>query len=279
MPHNPGVMSHSPDQTALLAAFRRLLLPLASLAVSRGLPFSALDELVRQVVVEAAVLQQGRAAGHGAVSRISTATGLSRREVGRILETQESPPAPPRWLAGEVFAKWTNDPQYAAAGAARSIPRRGDAPSFEALAQSVTRDLHPRSLLEELVRLGLAEVSEDGESVRLLRDAFIPRNDFTKMVELLADNVGDHLTGATSNVLGTGEPFLEQAVYADELSGASVEALRPLVNAQWHQLRQALVPVLETLIAEDALAGRPQDQRVRIGLYSFATPMDGDTPR
>jgi hypothetical protein len=252
---------------------------MASLAVSRGLPFSALDELVRQVVVDAAVLQQGRASGHGAVSRISTATGLSRREVGRILESQETPVQPPRWLAGEVFAKWTNDPVYAASGAARSIPRRGEAPSFESLAQSVTRDLHPRSLLEELVRLGLAEVSEDGESVRLLRDAFIPRNDFTKMVELLADNVGDHLTGATSNVLGAAEPFLEQAVYADELSAESVEALRPLVSAQWHQLRQALVPVLESLIAQDAAAGRPQDQRVRIGLYSFATPMDGESPR
>ncbi|MDD2544887.1 MAG: DUF6502 family protein [Burkholderiaceae bacterium] len=266
-------MSHSPDQTALLSAFRQLLRPLAELAVSRGLPYLALDELLRQAMVDAAGAQQADLPAHGKVSRISTATGLSRREVGRLLDASMPPCAPPRWLAGEVFARWTSDPDYAPEGPPRSLPRQGPAPSFDALAQSVTRDVHPRSLLEELCRLGLAEVSPEGDQVRLLREAFVPRTDFTRMVGLLAENVGDHLAGATTNVLGRGDAHFEQAVFADELSDASVQALRPLISAQWRELQQGLVPALERLMAEDEAAGRPQDQRVRIGFYSYADAM------
>ena len=40
--------------------------------------------------------------------------------------------------------------------APRALPRVGPAPSFESLAQEVTRDVHPRALLEELLRLKLA---------------------------------------------------------------------------------------------------------------------------
>ena len=271
-------MSHSPDQTALLSAFRQLFQPLAALAVSRGLPYLALDELLRQAMVDAASAQQAHLPAHGKVSRISTATGLGRREVGRLLDTATQPCAPPRWLAGEVFARWTSDPDYAPGGHARSLPRQGPAPSFDALAQSVTRDVHPRSLLEELCRLDLAEISPAGDQVRLLHEAFVPRNDFTRMVGLLGENVGDHLAGATDNVLGRGNAHFEQAVFADELSEASVQALRPLIGAQWRELQQALVPALENLIAEDAAAGRIQDQRVRIGFYSYANAMPAPGP-
>jgi hypothetical protein len=90
------------------------------------------------------------------------------------------------------------------------------------------------------------------------------------MLDFLGDNVGDHLDAAVANVLKDGRPHFEQAVFADELSAESIEILRPLVATQWQKLRDALVPTLTELIEADARAGRPQNQRVRIGLYSFS---------
>ena len=56
-----------------------------------------------------------------------------------------------------VFAHWRSDKRYRKRGGApRTLPRVGPAPSFESLAQEVTRDVHPRALLEELLRLKLA---------------------------------------------------------------------------------------------------------------------------
>ncbi len=271
-------MPHTPDQTALLGAFEQLLRPLARLALARGLPYSALDEVLRSALVQEARNLQADAPAHGLVSRVSTATGLSRREAGRLLQDNTEPPPAPRWLAGELFAHWMSDPACLHGGKPRRLPRQGPAPSFEALAHCVTRDVHPRALLEELCRLGLAQWSQDDDSVALQRDAYVPSADFGHMLALLGDNVGDHLQAAVANVLVTSAEHFEQAVYADELSQESVTALRPLIAAQWAELFQRLAPELERRIAEDKTAARPQTQRVRIGFYSFAEPMAQASP-
>ncbi|MBL0285498.1 MAG: hypothetical protein IPQ01_17365 [Zoogloea sp.] len=85
--------------------------------------------------------------------------------------------------------------------------------------------------------------------------------------------MGDHLAAAVSNVLAPEPPHFEQAVFADELSGQSVTAARQFVLARWKSLMHAAVPLLEGLIEADRNAGRPQDKRLRIGLYSYATDM------
>jgi len=72
-------------------------------------------------------------------------------------------------------------------------------------------------------------------------------------------------------VLSEAPPHLEQAVFADELSERSVEEVRALLRGQWQALVSALVPELHRLIAADRDAGRPQNQRVRIGLYGYGT--------
>ncbi|HRP29459.1 MAG TPA: DUF6502 family protein, partial [Burkholderiaceae bacterium] len=178
----------------------------------------------------------------------------------------------------EVFARWSSDPHYRdAKGRPRKLARQGPAPSFEALAQSVTRDVHPRSLLDELLRLGLAAADAADDSVALVHDAFVPRGDAARMLGFLGDNVGDHLSGAVANVLGDGRRHFEQAVFADELSAQSLEATRATISAQWHALAAALVPQLEDAIAADRAAGRAQDQRLRIGLFSYSQRMPDDS--
>lgn len=255
---------------AILETLSRLLPPIARLCVANGVTFAAVEDLLKQAFVQEAGILQPDAPGHGLVSRISTATGITRREVTRLLkpDSPARPTKPP--LATEVFARWTTDPALRDPdGTTRALKRQGPAPSFEALAQSVTRDIHPRSMLQELMRLGLACYNEAEDSVTLTRTNFVPDGDSKAMMQFLGENVGDHLEGAVANVLKDGPPHLEQAIFADELSAESMEAFRPLVTAQWKALRNALVPALTALIEADAQAGRQQDQRVRIGLYTF----------
>lgn len=258
------------QQEALHGAMNRLLAPLARLCLANAVTFAAAEEVLKRAFVqEAAALQPGTL-GHGAVSRISTATGINRREVTRLTrsgapERQKKPP-----LATELFARWMTDPAYRdESGAPCSLKRQGPGLSFEALAQSITRDRHPRSLLDELVRLGLAHHDAESDSVALCSSDFVPSGDSRQLLEFLGSNVGDHLDAAVANVMIGDSRHLEQAVFADELSAESVETLRPLVTSHWQALRDALVPVITELIEADRQAGRTQDQRVRIGMYAF----------
>lgn len=268
-------------------ALRALLRPLARLAVAHGLPYARLEELLKGALVEAAREAHPGVAPERSVSRISTTLGLNRREVTRLTRAAQAAPAPLRPApATELFTRWRTDPALRGSdGQPLALPRLGAAPSFEALAQSLTQDVHPRSLLDELCRLGLARLDEAADRVELLDPTFVPRGDRARMLGFLADNVGDHAAAAVDNVLGDGRRHFEQAVFADELSSEAMPPLREAVAAYWQQLMKGIVPQLETLIAADRAAGRPQDRRVRIGLYTYedrmvgaATPADSPSP-
>jgi hypothetical protein len=273
---------HNNCQDAVLAGIlNRLLVPLARLCLANGMTFATVEDALKRAFVQETIALQPDAPMHGTVSRVSTATGINRREVTRLIkiEAPERQTKPP--VAAEIFARWTTDSAWRDQGGAPLVlNRQGPAPSFETLAQSITRDIHPRSMLDELIRLDLVSHDEDLDQVSLIRSDFVPTSDSRQMMGFLGDNVGDHLDAAVDNVLHDGNRHFEQAVFADELSVESIEALRPLIMAQWQALRDAMVPAVTAFIEADRLAGRVQDQRARIGLYSYAetTPTNGVFP-
>jgi Family of unknown function (DUF6502) len=230
-------------------------------------------------MVQSAVQAHGNLTSTRLTSRISASTGLTRREVARLqADTALTPTRQPKASsATEVFTRWMSDASLRDAdGQPLALPRTGSAPSFESVAQSVTHDLHPRSLLDELCRLGLAQWNGATDQVQLKQNAFVPHGDWARMTAFLGDNVGDHLRAATANVLGSGKEHLEQAIFADELSAQSLVAFRTLMGQQWRNLLQSLTPQLEQLITQDKQTGRAQTQRVRVGLYTWSQPMAVD---
>jgi hypothetical protein len=256
------------DTKALAEAFRRLLDPLAQLAIGRGMTYAAVDEMARAAFVAAAYDAHPGLPAHRRASRVSAATGLHRREVQRLLEAGHTQPAS-RSRASEVFTHWCSADDYVdKRRRPRVLPRTGPAPSFESLAQTVTRDVHPRTLLEELVRLKLARRDETCDTVELVRQTFVPREDLARMAGFLGDNVGDHLAGAVANVLGESPRHFEQAIFADGLGEASINEFRELTRQQWKQVIDTLVPALERMVERDAQTESPT-YRVRLGLYTF----------
>ena len=264
----------SDDQQAVLNALDSVFAPLAQLCIAKGIRIQAVQEQLRGAFVTAARDAHGAHSSSRLTSRISATTGLTRREVDRLAPQPERSREARRSPITELFTRWLSDPQLR--GADRQpieLPRQGPAPSFESLAQSVTRDVHPRTLLDELCRLQLAAREPASDSVRLLRDAFVPRGDWQRMLAFLADNVGDHFRATVANVLQDGKQHMEQAIFADELSAQSLALARELMSQQWRTLLAQLAPQLETLIDADREAGRAQDHSLRIGLYSWSQPM------
>lgn len=269
----PDASAPQTEQQHLLQALDSLLLPLAQLCVAKGIPIQAVEEKLRQAFVHTARQACGGANPERLNSRISTLTGLTRREVTRIQAQAAPARAAEHSPATQLFTLWLTRPDYQGAQGPLELPRQGPTPSFEALAQAVTRDVHPRSLLEALCRLGLAEQDEAKDSVRLLAGAFVPRNQWAQMVGYLGDNVGDHLRAAVTNVLGQGNEHFEQSLHADELSAHSLQQARQIISEQWRRLMTQVGPQLEALMHADAEAGRPQDQSLRLGLYSWMQTM------
>ena len=266
------------EQAALHDALAGLVAQVARLAVARGLPVAPVEQLLRAAFVAAASAAHPGLPEHRKVSRIATTTGLNRREVTRLVQLRAaSPQARPRVHtspAGQLFAHWRNQPAWRGAdGTPLTLPRLGVGASFETLAQQVTRDVHPRSLLDELARLGLVRWDEAADTVALASDTFVARGDTLRQLGFLGDNVGDHLRAAVDNVLagaaGEAPRHFEQAAFAWGLSAESLALLQPAIRAQWQTLVQALVPQLRERVQADAAIDPTPGGRIRIGLYAY----------
>jgi hypothetical protein len=211
---------------------------------------------------------------------VATATGLSRREVARLdavmLPRSVQKPSP----VNQIYLRWSTSRRLQnLQGQPRALPRTGKGTSFESLAQSVTRHVHPRSLLDEMVRQDLVSVSEDGLTVSLHPQRYVPGQDDAQLYGFLGANVGDHLAAATANVTRRDHSHFEQAIFADELSLQSAQAVHQLASAQWQRMLTELVPEIEKLIADDKATGRAANHRARIGLFTFHEPETDDEPK
>jgi hypothetical protein len=258
------------EEQALLEALTRVLRPLARLAIAHRLPCATAVELLKRAYVSEVTEAEGGTDAQHTVSRISNATGISRREVKRLTANQPRATRRQRSLAAEMFAHWTTAREFRdRRGSPLVLARQGAGATFESLAQSVTRDVHPRSMLDELLLLGLVKHDPESDTISLTRGTFVPRGDTARMLAFLGDNVGDHASASVANVLIDGNQHFEQAIFADELSEQSVKNARAAIRARWRALIDALVPALEKMIEDDRTEGRTRNHRLRIGFYSY----------
>ncbi len=267
------------EQQALLAVLEQLLSPLAKLCLAKGVSIQAAEEMMRRAFVQAATEDCDGLNPARLTSRISTMTGLTRREVAR-LQSEDAPARPQtRTVATDVLTYWTTQSDYVnKKGLPIRIPRTGEAPSFEMLAASVTKDVHPKSILADMVRLGLVAHNTKNDTVSVVDAIFVPKKDWPQMVGFIGANVGDHLRASVDNVLHGGGEHFEQALLADELSEESLEAAKSLITAQWRDLLTQLGPQLQSLMDEDKAKGRQKNQQLRIGLYSYKSAMQTNQP-
>ncbi len=201
-----------------------LLRPLARLALAKGVRFTDMAEHMKRAYVDVAI---DSAKPKAPVSRISVMTGLQRRDIARLLVAPEYSEQKRPDALSKLVALWL------ARFKGEALPHHGETDSFDALAREIRRDVHPRSLLDELVAAGT--VDADAGQVRLLKAAHVPLKGSEAQIDYLGKNVGDHLAVAVGNVLGD-RPTFERAVHYNGLSTEAVQKLEALWQAEMEQV-------------------------------------------
>jgi hypothetical protein len=252
--------------------------PLVAWLVRSGVGYSEFAAALKPIFLAQAQEELLRQAQKPTDSALSLLSGLHRKDVRALRETAAQSLAQTQadgsaWgkpsAANQVATRWLGWE-----GVSDVLPVAGAQPSFEALARSVSKDVHPRSVLQELVRLGM--VREEAGMVHLLRDAFVADLGHKEARALFAGSVADHLQAGVHNLCDAPaqgqqpRKFLEQSVFADGLSPESVQQLNQLANTLWTHVLQQVVQAATPLCAQDAQHSDPQ--RFRLGLFSFAAP-------
>jgi len=168
------------------------------------------------------------------------------------------------------MARWTTLPEYLDEhGAPQPLPRlpSGGEHSFESLVRSLNTDIRPRVVLDEWLRLGIAQLDEQ-DRVHLNVQAFVPARGSEEMTYYFGRNLHDHVAAAVHNMLGGAEPFLERSVHYNNLSPAAVAELTELAKLRGMQVLQELNA--RALQFQQRDSGTPgASHRVNFGVYFF----------
>lgn len=247
--------------------------PIVRWLLRQGVSFGSFSESLKAVFVDVARHELERVGSKVTHSALSTLSGVHRKDV-RLLAEPASTSAIvgggyAATLSSQVFTMWQTNRAYSSrTGEPRTLPRSGPQGSFESLVAELSNDVHSRTVLEELMRLGLVRV--DGETVVPIAVPINPSRRLGVLTAQFAASLADHSAAGIENLTAKGKNFLEESMITKGLDARAVDRLHKTARDSWEKVLKVLDLQATELVAVE---GRSmQDHRVRIGVYFYSEP-------
>jgi hypothetical protein len=273
---------YNPLYAILNSAIERLLRPLVRILLAHDVAFDSFMEITKRAYVNVAMHEFAVPGKRGSISQVSTLTGLTRKEVQRVLQAGsalEIDTGERFDRAARVIAGWVRDQDFADAdGQPRPLAPEDNSTGFGELVRRYSGDMPMRAMYDELLRVGAVTLLPNGQ-LRLLDRAYVPRASAADKLGILGTDVADLIRTVDHNFeRGMSEPRFQRKVVYDNLPSEAAARFRAMsaVNAQ-----QLLERLDEWLAAHDRdiTPGIAGSGRVRagIGIYYFQEDLAQDS--
>lgn len=264
-------------EQALQGAVLRLLRPLVRLLLRHQVPFGVFADLAKHVYVQSALQDMALPGRKSTISRASVLTGLTRKDVQRIVAE-----VGPRLADGDegynravrVLGGWARDATFLGPeGRPALLPLAEGEASFARLVRRYSGDMPVRAVLDELMRVGAVRLVE-GERVELLQAAYVPREGTVQKLGILGQDVADLVDTIDHNLQqGHQAPRFQRKVMYRNFPAEQARLFQQLGAEQ----AQHLLEQMDRWLAEHG--AKPGDPigpggRVRLGvsIYYFEEP-------
>ena len=268
----------------LLAAFRFLVVPLVRILLRNGITFNEISEVMKGAYARVAATDfavPGRAMSY---SRISITTGLARREIEGVLANEDRLRRALESNASRianVLQGWHNDPEFMGPyGFPRDLSfdqETGGGPCFGDLVERYAADVTPQLMLEELMRVNAATISEESGMIRVLKRTYIPEQMAPELIEVFARGVRRYVETIDHNlrVQDPAQRRFERWVFPDY--GIREDDWVPFSD----MVRDRLQEVIEDLETQFVLFRKPRPDvdetlSVGVGLYLYKDDLADD---
>lgn len=260
-------------QQAINRAIAQLLRPLFRMLLRSGISYGAFDELAKRTFIDVALRDFGIAGKKPSISRASILSGLTRKEVQRLVAEpiEGDPEIGERYnRAARVLTGWVRDLEFLdATGEPRVLEADGEA-SFAALVRRYSGDMPARAVLDELVHVGAVQRLQDGR-YELLARAYVPRKNSLEKMGILGADVADLIDTIDHNLQhGTIDPRFQRKVMYHSMPAEALAAFRKISATH----SQSLLEKLDHWLAAHDI-DNPTEQpdlpraRVGVGVYYF----------
>ena len=263
----------------LLRAYQVLLGPLIRILLRQGISYAEFSEIAKAVYVEVA-LKDFKVAGRKATrTRVAVMSGLTRKEVKRVIDEAVKDRYEPKSKfsrLGRVLVGWHTDTDFTGPyGLPLELQYETNNPGEPTFAELVKRhsgDMSPRSILDELIRVGAARETDAGW-YRVLRREYITdaqgRDTFERTGFIVRNFVNTVDFNMTKSAPGKGR-FERHVFPADGLRAEDV----PRFDAFLRERCQTLLEELDNWLAKLPVPDNGKGEEVihtGVGVYHYMT--------
>jgi len=261
----------------LATSMLRLLRPLVRILLRNGVAYGTLAAWIRQVYVDVAYEDFAPEGKKQTVSRVSAMTGLTRKEVKRLLEKDagEDDPGQTRYSrAIRVISGWLHDRRFLdERGKPALLPVEGARGSFALLVKEYSGDIPTKAMLSMLEEAGSVKVIEN--EVRLVRRAYVPGRDAVEKIRILGNDVRERVSTIDHNLTaGPDDLWFQRKVAYDNIDPASANKLKRLSVRK----AQALLESLDKQFSSHELEekGTERGKYMSVGIYFHEQDSSGE---
>jgi hypothetical protein len=254
----------------LLAATASILRPLIKMLIRHGISYAAFTDLAKQLYFEVGKNDFAIPGKKQTSSRISTLTGLSRKEVARL----EALPPKGTTLdasrinrAARVISGWVRDEEFRATSMEPAdLPFEGERHSFSALVKRYSGDITARTIADELSRVGAISMSPDG-LIHLNTRAYVTNANDIDKITILGTDVTDLIRTIDHNITKPENAWLQRKVAYNYLPQEKVADIK----VQLTDIAQSSLESMDKVLAKHAVrksAAKKSVKYTRVGIDS-----------
>ncbi len=252
---------------ALHQTVLKLLRPLVRVLLNHGVSHAAFAEMSRQAYVDEGFAHLARSANKPTASGVAALTGLSRKEVKRLNESDAgalSEAVQRRNRAIRVISGWVNDLEFLHEGEPATLKLEGDQTGFAELVKRYSGDVTPAAMLSLLEASGNVEV--DGGGVSLKKKAYIPMETPLDRLNILGTDTGELIETIGHNMMAAPADRLFQRKVSNALVRRdALKEFRELSNRR----SQELLEEYDAWLSEREVDDQHGDEAayVAVGIY------------
>lgn len=245
----------------------KLLRPLVRVLLNHGVSHAAFAEIGRQAFVIEGYAHMDRNGKRPTASGVAALTGLSRKEVKRLNESDAvalSEAALRRNRAIRVISGWVNDPAFLQAGKPAKLKIEDAKAGFPELVKRYSGDITPAAMLSLLKESGNVDV--EGGEVTLKRKAYIPKETPLDLLNILGSDASELIETIGHNMMAAPADRFFQRKVSNTLVRRDVLAdFREFSNRR----SQELLEEYDAWLSEREVKNLDQNQAayVAVGIY------------
>jgi len=261
-------------QSATKFALAKMLRPLVKLLIKQGVSYASFSEVTRRLFVDVAEQDFKIPGKKQSLSRISVLTGINRKDVAKILKPDQSPnakPSVPASRPSRIIQGWLRDNSFTnESGAPKPLHFEGGENSFSELVRRYGGDVTPRSMLDELTRVGVIS-SNPQQHLILCSMAYVPQQDLEAKINILGRASGDLFSTLDHNL--DHQQYRSRLQRSVAYSNIPVKNLNQIRMQSKEEAEQFLLQINQWLSQHDANVNPEMDStetaRAGIGIYYF----------